>query len=128
MSKTESYISWAAQIVAAAILAIAMFPKFAGVPEAINTFTVLGVEPWGRYLTALVELTAVVLLLVPQLRQHAVGALAAAVLMIGALGSHAWKLGFSGDAASLAVMATVVLISSLVVLYIRRDELPIKIG
>ena len=39
MTKTQTYSSWAAQIVAAAILAMAMFPKFTGDPQAITTFT-----------------------------------------------------------------------------------------
>ncbi len=47
MSKNQKYISWGAQIVAAAILAMAMVPKFTSAPEAIDTFTTLGVEPWG---------------------------------------------------------------------------------
>ncbi len=124
MSKNQKYISWGAQIVAAAILAMAMVPKFTSAPEAIDTFTTLGVEPWGRYVVAIGELLAVVLLVAP-LRQHALGALVAVGLMLGALASHAWKLGFSGDSASLAGMAVVVLIAGLVVLYLRRQELPI---
>ena len=124
MSKNQKYISWGAQIVAAAILAMAMVPKFTSAPEAIDTFTTLGVEPWGRYVVAVGELLAVVLLVAP-FRQHALGALVAVGLMLGALGSHAWKLGFSGDAAGLAGMAIVVLIAGLVALYLRRQELPI---
>ncbi len=127
MSKTQTYVSWGAQIVAAGILAVAMAPKFTGAQEAIDTFTTLGVEPWGRYVTAIVELVAVVLLVAP-LRQHALGALVAVGLMVGALGGHAWKLGFSGDAAAMAGMAVVVLIASLVVLYLRRQELPLVGG
>ena len=128
MSKTQTYVSWGAQIVAAVILALALAPKFTGAQEAIDTFTTLGAEPWGRYVTGLVELVAVVLLLVPQLRLHALGALLAAALMVGALFSHASKLGFSGDAASTAGMAVVVLIASLVVLYLRRQEIPLVGG
>ena len=127
MSKNQKYMSWGAQIIAAAILAMAMVPKFIGAPEAIDTFTTLGVEPWGRYVVAIGELLAVLLLVAP-LRQHALGALVAVGLMVGALGSHAWKLGFSGDAASMVGMAVVVLLASLVVLYLRRQELPLVGG
>ena len=128
MSKTQTYVSWGAQIVAAGILAMVMVPKFTGAQEAIDTFTTLGVEPWGRYVTASVEVVAVVLLLVPQLGLHAIGALVATALMVGALFSHASKLGFSGDAGSMAGMAIVVLIASLIVLYLRRQELPLVGG
>ena len=127
MSKNQTYVSWGAQIIAAAILAMAMVPKFISAPEAIDTFTTLGVEPWGRYVVAIGELLAVVLLVAP-FRQHALGALLAVGVMVGALSSHAWKLGFSGDAASMAGMAIVVLIASLGVLFIRRRELPIVGG
>ena len=127
MSRTETIISWAGQIVAAAILAIAMVPKFMGAQESIGVFTTLGVEPWGRYLTAILELVAIVLLVLPHLKRHAAGALVAVLLMIGALGSHVWKLGFSGAAGEMAGMAAVVLVASLVVLYLRREQLP-KLG
>lgn len=126
MSKKETLISWAGQIVAAAILLMAMVPKFMSAQESIDLFTTLGVEPWGRYLVGIFELVAIVLLLVPQLRLHAFGGLLAAGLMVGALASHAWRLGFSGDAGGIAAMAVLVLIGSLVVLYLRRGELPIK--
>ena len=72
MSKNQTYVSWGAQIIAAAILAMAMVPKFISAPEAIDTFTTLGVEPWGRYVVAIGELLAVVLLVTP-FRQHALG-------------------------------------------------------
>ena len=94
-----------------------------GAQESIDVFATLGVEPWGRYFVGIVELVAIVLLLVSQLQKHAVGALIGAGLMVGALGSHAWRLGFSGDAGTIAGMAAVVLAASLVVLYLRRDEL-----
>jgi hypothetical protein len=123
MSRKETFISWAGQIVAAAILAMAMVPKFMSAQESIDLFTTLGVEPWGRYMVGLIELVAVLLLLVPQLRMHVVGGLVAAGLMAGALASHAWRLGFSGDMGTAAGMAVVVLLASLVVLYLRREEL-----
>ncbi len=123
MSRTQTIISWAAQIVAGAILAMAMVPKFMGARESIDLFTTLGVEPWGRYLVGIFEVVAIVLLLVPQLKMHGLGGLVAAGLMVGALASHAWRLGFSGDMTAVAAMAVVVLIASLVVLYLRREEL-----
>ena len=123
MSRTETFIRWAGQIVAAAILAMAMVPKFMSAQESIDLFTTLGVEPWGRYLVGIIELVAILLLLVPPLKKHALGALLATGLMVGALASHVWRLGFSGDAGTVAAMAVVVLIASLAVLYIRSDEI-----
>ena len=123
MSKTATYLSWAGQIVAGAILLIAMAPKLLGAPESIELFRELGAEPWGRYIVGVVELVAAALLLVPGTGKHAIGALIAAGAMVGALGSHAWRLGFSGDTGAMAGMATLVLAASLLVLYLRRGEL-----
>jgi len=121
MNLPKALLDWGPQIVAAAILAMAMVPKLMGAPEAIDTFTKLGIEPWGRYLLGLLELGTAVLLLMPSKR--VLGALAASTLMVGALGSHATVLGFSGDAGAMAAMAVVVLLSSLTVLSLHRDEL-----
>ena len=51
----------------------------------------VGLEPWGRYASGVAELFAAILLLFP--RTTATGALLAAGVMIGAIGSHLTKLG-----------------------------------
>ena len=120
------YGLWLAQIVPAVIMGMTLYFKFTGAQESVDLFTTLGVEPWGRIGTGVLELIAVVLLLVPApyLGKHAWGATLGAALMLGALGAHVAKLGFSGANGQLAVMATVALVCCLYVVWARRGELP----
>ncbi len=125
MTKNAKRISWIAQIIAAVILGQSLFFKFGGAPEAVQLFTALGVEPWGRLAVGTFELVVVVLLLVP--RTAAIGAIAAMGLMVGAIGSHLTVLGIDlqGDGGALFAMALIVLAASLTVAIIRRREIPI---
>lgn len=125
LTRTTSRISWVCQLVAAAILAQTLFFKFTAAPESVYIFTTLGAEPWGRIGTGLLELVAVALLLYP--KTPAVGAGLAAGLMAGAIGAHLTKLGIvvQGDSGTLFGLAVTVLVVSLVVLGIRRRELPV---
>ena len=57
----------------------------------MHIFTTLGVEPWGRYASGIVELIAVVLLIIPATR--AIGGAMAVGVMAGAILSHLTFLG-----------------------------------
>ncbi|MEQ8769023.1 MAG: hypothetical protein RIB60_00785 [Phycisphaerales bacterium] len=135
-SKPLIVTSWVLQIVVAAILAQTLFFKLSGADETKALFDVLGAEPAGRYATALLELAAVVLLLIP--RTAALGAIVSAGVISGAIMAHLTKLGVSIDPAalgdprleplagpSLFAMALVVLVASLGILAIRRASIPI---
>jgi uncharacterized membrane protein YphA (DoxX/SURF4 family) len=123
--RAATITSWVAQVVAAAILGQTLFFKFNGAAESRYIFTTLGIEPWGRYGTGVLELVAVTLLLMP--RTAALGAVLAAGLMAGALLAHVTRLGIEvqGDHGLLFGLALTVFIASLVVLTLRRRELPI---
>jgi uncharacterized membrane protein YphA (DoxX/SURF4 family) len=123
--RAATVTSWVAQVVAAAILGQTLFFKFSGATESRYIFTALGAEPWGRYGTGVLELVAVALLLIP--RTAALGAVLAAGLMAGALLAHVTRLGIEvqGDHGLLFGLALTVFIASLVVLTLRRRELPI---
>lgn len=123
LARTANLISWACQLAAAAILGQTLFFKFTGAPEARYIFTTLGVEPWGRIGTGVLELIAVVLLLMP--RTAALGALLAVGLMAGAILSHLTRLGIEvqGDHGLLFTLALIVLVCGLVVLTLRRRQL-----
>jgi hypothetical protein len=118
-------LSWACQIIAAVILGQTLFFKFTGAPEPIFIFTTLGAEPWGRIGSGIMELAAVVLLLMP--RTAAAGAGLAIGLMGGAIGAHLTKLGIEvqGDGGTLFGLAITTLACAVVVLLIRRRELPV---
>jgi len=127
---------WALQIIAAAILGQTLFFKFAGAPETVALFNVVGLGDAGRFGTAAVELVAVVLLLIP--RAAWAGALLALGVISGAIMSHLTRLGVSIDAAalgepaleplngsSLFVMAVVVFAAAAGVLVLRRGQVPV---
>ncbi len=122
MTKAQTITSWILQLVAAAILFQTLFFKFTGAAESKFIFQTLGVEPWGRIVSGVVELIAVVLLLVP--RTAALGAMLAGGVMSGAIFSHATKLGLvvQNDGGLLFALALTVFVCSAVVLIIRRRE------
>ncbi len=128
MTRNAKRIAWIAQIIAAVILGQSLFFKFIGAPEAVQLFTAMGVEPWGRLTVGTVELVTVVLLLVP--RTAAVGAMVALGLMVGAIGSHLTVLGvdLQGDGGALFAMAWIVLAASATVAILRRREIPVVGG
>ena len=124
LSRTTAIVSWVFQVVIAVILFQTLYFKFTGAPESVYIFETLGAEPWGRIGSGLVELVAGILLLIPG--RAAWGALLSLITILGALASHLTKLGIEvqGDGGLLFGLALTVLVSSLIVLFLRRRELP----
>ncbi|HXG43240.1 MAG TPA: DoxX family protein [Gemmatimonadales bacterium] len=118
-------VSWAAQIAAAAILAQTLYFKFTGAPESVYIFSTLGMEPWGRIGTGVLELVTAILLLIPA--TAALGALLALGLMTGAIFFHLVKLGISvqGDGGLLFGLALIVFACAATVVLLRRTQIPI---
>ena len=118
-------LSWILRIVVAVILLQTLFFKFTGAPESVYIFETLGMEPWGRWGSGLVELVASILLLVPRTRVY--GALVALGVIAGAIGSHLTVLGIEvqGDGGLLFGLAVVVFVASAALVVIHRDELPV---
>ncbi len=108
--------------VAAIILLQTLFFKFTAAPESVAIFSMLGVEPWGRWLSGVMELVAAILILYPATRF--VGALMTQGIMFGAVLSHIFILGIAvaGDGGLLFLLALVVLFSSFFVLWIHKSE------
>ena len=123
--KTRTLLSWTFQMIAAAILFQTLFFKFTGAPESKYIFSTLGIEPWGRIGTGVMELIAVGLLLYP--KTPVLGAVLALGLMGGAIMSHLTRLGIEvqGDHGLLFKLALTVLVAALIIVTIRRRELPI---
>lgn len=117
-------LTYLAQGLAAVILAMASATKFLGAPDAVLMFEKLGMEPTGRFVIAVVEMTAALLLLSPF---AALGAALAVAVMSGAIIAHATRIGIvvNGDGGQLFGMLVAVLISSAYVLVRRRRELPL---
>ena len=119
MNKGMKIAVWAAQIIVAGIFIQSLFFKFTGAQEAIALFTTLGVEPWGRILTGVLELISAVLLFIPAFALY--GAMLAALILLGAIVAHVTILGIvsNNDGGLLFGMAVVALLLSSFVIYVR---------
>jgi len=125
LSRTAAAATWIAQIAAAAILTQTLFFKFTGAEESRFIFSTLGVEPWGRIASGVLELVAALLLLFPA--TAATGAVLAGGIMAGAVLSHLFVLGIEvrGDGGLLFALALIVLLCSATVAFLRRGQLPL---
>ena len=117
-------VSWLCRIVAATILIQTLYFKFTGVEESVYIFTQVGVEPWGRFATGVIELFAAGLLLFP--RTTSVGALLAVSVMLEAIVSHLARLGIvvKNDGGLLFALALTVRVCSSVNAILLRRQLP----
>jgi uncharacterized membrane protein YphA (DoxX/SURF4 family) len=120
--KITMILIWALRLVAAAILLQTLFFKFSAAPESVALFSKIGMEPWGRIGTGVLELVASILILYP--RTTGWGALLATGLMAGALYYHlngTLGLKWYGDY-SLFLYALTVFICSSLLTYIFRFQ------
>ncbi len=120
--KNTSIISWILRVIASAILLQTLYFKLTAHPESVELFTKLGVEPWGRIGTAIIELIAGILLLIPT--TVFIGAFLGVGLMTGAILSHLTVIGIEskGDGGQLFMLAIVVLICCLLLTIIHRKK------
>jgi uncharacterized membrane protein YphA (DoxX/SURF4 family) len=114
---------WIFRLVAAALMIQSLFFKFSGAEESIYIFSTLGIEPWGRLGTGIMELIASVLILVP--RTTGIGAILGAGVMSGAIISHLTKLGIvvQNDGGQLFIYAVIVFVSCTVLAIVYRKML-----
>ena len=114
---------WILRLVAAVILLQTLYFKFSAAPESIYIFSKLGMEPWGRIGTGILELIAGTLLLIPATTVF--GALLATGLMTGAIFFHITKLGIivQDDGGQLFIYALLVFVSSIALIIIYRNDL-----
>lgn len=125
LTRAQLIASWILQLVAASILFQTLFFKFTGAEESVYIFSMLGAEPWGRIASGVIELVVVALLLVPA--TTAIGAFLAVGVACGAILSHLARLGIvvKDDGGLLFGLACTVLVTSLIILVLRRHELPL---
>lgn len=119
----HSTMIWVLRIIAALILLQTLFFKFSGAEESVFIFSTLGMEPWGRIGTGILELIASVLILYP--RTSGLGAALGAGLMSGAIFFHFTKLGIvvENDGGQLFIYALLVFISCISLLFIYRRQI-----
>lgn len=112
------------KLVVAVILIQTLYFKFTGAQESRYIFETVGMEPWGRIGTGIVELLAAVLILIPATSW--LGALFALGVVSGAIFFHLTKLGIEvmNDSGLLFGLACIIFLFSLVILWQERHKIP----
>lgn len=125
--QSKKIFMWVLRLIAAYILLQTLGHKFGGSEESKYIFTTVGMEPWGRYGSGIVELIASILLIVP--RTVAFGALLAIGTMSGAIFFHLTKLGIEvmSDGGQLFYMAVIVWIACAILLWVYKNQITEKI-
>lgn len=121
--KTSPILFWIARIIAALIMLQTLYFKFSGAEESIQIFTELGIEPWGRIGTGVMELIASILILIPSTVW--IGSVLAIGLMGGAIASHLAVLGIiRNDGGQLFYYAVAVLVCALFSFWKSKSQIP----
>lgn len=123
LTKRANIFFWGLRILAAIILLQTLFFKFSAAAESVYIFTTVGMEPWGRIGSGVVELIAAILLLIP--RTTVFGALLGLGVMSGALFFHLTRLGIvvMDDHGQLFVYALLVFFSCGILAWSFRRQL-----
>ncbi len=113
------------RLVVAGILLQTLFFKFSGAEESVYIFSTLGIEPYGRIGSGIMELIAAIMLLVSG--TIGLGAVLALGVIFGAIVSHLTILGIEvmGDGGTLFYLALVVFMGSAWLAWKRRAEIPL---
>ena len=120
--QAKNILYWILRLLAAIIMLQTLYFKFSAAPESVYIFSTLGMEPWGRIGTGVLELIASLLILYP--RTTAFGAVLGVGLMAGAIFFHLTKLGIEvqGDGGQLFIYAALVLVSCLILAIVYRAQ------
>src|SRR5450432_2547311 len=113
---------WILRLVAAVILLQTLYFKFTAQPESVQLFTRIGMEPYGRVGTGILELIASILILIP--RYTGFGAILGLIMMTGALYIHLTKIGiyFNGDPL-LFIYAVITFVCCAILLFINKTQM-----
>jgi uncharacterized membrane protein YphA (DoxX/SURF4 family) len=113
---------WILRLVAAVILLQTLYFKFTAHPESVKLFTRIGMEPYGRIGTGILELITAILLLIP--RYTGYGAILGLGLMTGAIYFHLTKIGiyFDGDPV-LFIYAVITFVCCAILIFVYKNQL-----
>jgi uncharacterized membrane protein YphA (DoxX/SURF4 family) len=114
---------WVFRLTAAIILLQTLYFKFTGAEESVYIFSTLGMEPYGRIGSGIVELIAAILILIP--RTTLLGALLGAGVMVGAVFSHLFVLGIEvkNDGGELFILAIIVFLCCIALIYWNKSKI-----
>src|SRR5210317_824586 len=117
------YIERISSVAAAVILLQTLFFKFTGAPESVYIFNELGIEPYGRIGTGILELITAGLLLFK--RTSLFGDILGLGIISGAILSHLFVLGIEveNDGGLLFGMAVLVFILLAINLILQKQKL-----
>jgi len=120
----SSIFIWIVKLVAVIILLQTLFFKFTAAPESVYIFSTLGIEPFGRIGSGIVELVASILILIP--RTTLLGSILGLGTMSGAIISHLTVLGIevNDDGGTLFILANVTFICCVILIYFNREKIP----
>lgn len=120
--KPLSILSLVLRIGIAIIFIQTLYYKFTAHPDSVHIFSALGVEPFGRIGLGIIELITAILLLVPRTKLW--GILIGLGIISGAIFSHLLVIGteVKGDSGGLFLLAIIVMIASLILMFIHKDE------
>lgn len=115
---------WIVKLVAVIILLQTLYFKFTGAEESVYIFSTLGIEPYGRIGSGIVELIASILILIP--RTTLIGALLALGTIVGAILSHLFFLGIEvkNDGGTLFILAIITFLCCLILIYNQKSKIP----
>ncbi len=115
---------WIVKLIAVGILLQTLYFKFTGAEESIYIFTKLGIEPFGRIGSGIVELIASILILIP--RTTLLGALLGLGTMLGAFFSHLFVLGIEvkNDGGELFTLAIITLLCCSILIFQNKSKIP----
>ena len=118
----KSLFLWIIKLTAVVILVQTLYFKFSGAEESVYIFSTLGIEPYGRIGSGIVELIASILILIP--RTTFLGALLGLSTMIGAILSHLLFLGIEikNDGGTLFILAIITFLCCLLLVYNQKDR------
>lgn len=119
--KLTTILIWILKLIAAVIMLQTLYFKFTGHEQSVRLFTEIGMEPWGRIGTGVMELIASILLLIPATTGF--GALLGMGLMSGAMFFHFTKIGldFDGDYVLFAY-AVITFVCCSIVAWVYRQQ------
>jgi uncharacterized membrane protein YphA (DoxX/SURF4 family) len=114
---------WVFRLTAAIILLQTLYFKFTGAEESVYIFSILGMEPYGRIGSGIVELIAAILILIP--RTTLLGALLGAGVMLGAIFSHLFVLGINvqNDGGELFTLAIITFLCCIALIYWNKSKI-----
>jgi uncharacterized membrane protein YphA (DoxX/SURF4 family) len=119
----SSIFIWIVKLIAVVILVQTLYFKFTEAEESVYIFSTLGMEPYGRIGSGVVELIASVLILIP--RTTLFGALLGIGTMLGAIFSHLFVLGIEvkNDGGELFILAIITLLCCAILVYQNKIKL-----